>query len=105
MQSDCKNIDDFLNINGFKNYDKNLFKYVLNTKRYFELYKSFYDIDFKIPRQYRYNNISDALGVTKYTNELKSLLKPFDFVIKIPKCVIKIVIKSLLNIYKLWWLK
>ena len=89
----------------FKNYDKNLFKYVLNTKRYFELYKSFYDIDFKIPRQYRYNNISDALGVTKYTNELKSLLKPFDFVIKIPKCVIKIVIKSLLNIYKLWWLK
>ena len=34
MQSDCKNIDDFLNINGFKNYDKNLVKTALTHSSY-----------------------------------------------------------------------
>ncbi|MCD7739759.1 MAG: WavE lipopolysaccharide synthesis family protein, partial [Candidatus Gastranaerophilales bacterium] len=90
----------------FRKHPKLTFKYVLTTKRYLELYKEYNDSSYKIPKEFKYETLSDIFGVNKYIAELKDLLKPFNFIVKIPMCIIKILLKCITNSYKLiWWLK
>ena len=91
----------------FKKHPKYTFKYVLTTKRYFELYKEYCcDSSYKIPNEFKYSTLSDVFRVDKYMTELKELLKPFNFIVKIPICIIKILLKCIMNSYKLiWWIK
>lgn len=90
----------------FKNYTKRTFKSVLTTKRYFELYRASYALEFKLPNEFKYSNISDIYRFDKYIRQIKKAIKPLRFIWDIPCCIFKILIKIILNSYKLiWWLK
>ncbi len=104
----------------FKKYPKRAFKYVLSTKRYLELYQSYYDPSYKLPKEFKYYKLSDVYPIQKYINEMKASLQPvknwwkkfrefvspISFLWKVPCCLIKILFKIIFNSYKLiWWMK
>lgn len=87
--------------------DNRLYSAILTTNIYFSLYKALYDKTFKFPIRYRYSTILECLGINKYLNEFKEIIKPFENLIKIPYYLFKILFKIILNGYKLliWWRK
>lgn len=89
----------------FKKYPKRYYKYVITTRRYFDLYQAFCDGNYKIPKEFKYGTLAQALGIEKYLDELMPLLQPFEVIITIPKYILRIAFKTILNFYKIWWLK
>lgn len=101
----------------FNKHKGNIFKYVMDTKQYLEKYIELYDNDYIIPTYFKYTSIMEIFSIEKYFTKLKysfsEILIPFNKLYKWLKglfdiilCIIKILMKIVLNSYKiLWWLK
>ncbi len=72
---------------------------IINSERFFELYRQNYDISYKTPIKFR--KVAEVLGIKKYcvrTVESWQILKK---ILILPVYILKIIYKTLLNFHKL----
>lgn len=74
-------------------------RWIMNSEKYFIYYNLFNDST--ITRYYQYLDITQKLGISKYTAKLKEALSPLTSILKIPCYICKIILKTMLNSYKL----
>ena len=86
--------------NSIKKYDANLVENsLITTEIYFNFYMQYLDNNILIP--YKYRSVIDILGIRKYWNQATESLQIIFKILCFPLYILKIIVKTLLNFYKL----